>query len=154
MNKYKDSTCRFFKRWSPIIVTIFLMFIRLYPLISATFLLFGHTDMICSMSPIDESRDMVAYFQNDLLAINEALNNSPLSGDDSTLSPEQLKDKTELIEARKDSQAALRHHLGEVDRLKSEDNTAEGSSSQSHGKRTLSEVSGKTLDSSKTKRTR
>ena len=82
------------------------------------------------------------------------LKNGSLSANDSTLSPEQFKEKAELIEARNDSQAALRHHLGEVERLKSEDNTAESSNSQSSGKRDFSEVSGKTVDSGSTKRTR
>ena len=82
------------------------------------------------------------------------LQDNAVNVDNSTLSTDLLQNKPELAGAKPESQSALRHHLSELDRLRSEYNTAEGSNSQSSGKRTFSEVSGKTDGSGNTKRTR
>ena len=149
MKNYRDYICIFLLPWYPKIVKILIIFLTLYTLINITFLLSG--DIIYCMSPLDHAKDLVAYYQDELVGSTNMLKTYP---DDSQLSPDELKNKADVIQAIKDNREALRSLLGDLDKLRSEYNTAEGSNSQSSGKRTFSEVSDKTDGSGNTKRTR
>ena len=112
-------------------------------------------DMVCCMNPMDDSRELISYFQVDYAAICEQLKESGLEhADNSTLNKEDLARKNELLVAKRDSYAAMKAHIAELSRLKSENDTAESSNSQSSGKRTFSEVSDKTNETEKIRRTR
>lgn len=154
MKKYKNSTSLFLANNGPLIMRILVTVLHWYPFVCVVISFIFQTDMICSMSPIDYAREMVSYYQNEYQAVCDLLKDSGLEhADNSTLTPDEIKHKNEMIEARNDSKAALRTHLSELDRLRSENNIAEGSNSQSSGKRTFSEVSDKTNETEKMRRT-
>ena len=94
------------------------------------------------MGPIEETKSHIAYFQDDLKTLQDLFEQSGFNKDNSMLSDSQIKEKNEYLEQMKDSKAAVKHHIANLNRLLSEpSNAAESSSSQSLGKRDISEVS-------------
>ena len=90
----------------------FILFFMLYLLYSIFFM-----DVLHAMDPgmnIEEIKSTIEFYQDEVVSIQSMLSDQGLNVDNSMLSPEQQRYKTEQLEALKESKEALSSNISKL----------------------------------------
>ena len=99
-------------------------------------------EVIYCISPeMEEIRETISFFQNEVLAIQESMQSLGLNKNDTMLSQAELSQKAEYSEALKDSKDALRENIRKLSLISEQSQVVETS-----GKRLNSETSDRVIN--------